>query len=174
MPASCELMWSSRADSWTVEGCECKRNAEAKTKSFSTTHNQRFPLFLKYWPFPASWIYFFIFNGTLKGGFSGFLSQDYQITVDKFYNGNWWWEARNKKEEYASFYYTLIEKSPWQPVRIDWQQFWTEKAQVRPGTQTLPAQTECHRSTTFTTTTSNVSSHLREKNHAVHNHLKFG
>ena len=104
-------MWSSRADSWSVEGCECKRNAEAKTKSFSTTHNQRFPLFLKYWPFPASWIYFFIFNGTLKGGFSGFLSQDYQITIDKFYNGNWWWEAGNKKEDYARFYYTLLEKN---------------------------------------------------------------
>ena len=35
---------------------------------------------------------------------------------------------RKKKEEYAPFYYTLLEKAR-HPVRIDWQQFWTEKSQ---------------------------------------------
>ena len=35
-------------------------------------------------------------------------------------------ETGKKKEEYAPFYYTLSEKAS-HPVRIDWQQFWTEK-----------------------------------------------
>ena len=61
--------------------------------------------------------------------------------------------TEKKKEEYAPFYYTLLEKAP-NPVRIDWLQLWTEKTQGRPRIHTWPAETECHNSTTCATTTS--------------------
>ena len=43
------------------------------------------------------------------------------------------------KEEYALFYYTIVEKA-WHQVRIDYQQFWTEKSQTaRQSFSQLPA-----------------------------------
>ena len=36
-------------------------------------------------------------------------------------------ETGKKKEEYELFFYTILEKA-WHTVRIDWQQFWTEKS----------------------------------------------
>ena len=71
-------------------------------------------------------------------------------------------ETGKKEEEYAPFYYTLSEKAR-HPVRIDWKQFWTEKAKVQPGIQTWPAQTECHFSTTCATTTSSGKKELYKK-----------
>ena len=53
--------------------------------------------------------------------FSNFLVH-FEITIDKFYNGELWQETGKKKDEYALFYYTLLEKAQ-HPIRIDWQQF---------------------------------------------------
>ena len=39
----------------------------------------------------------------------------------------WWWEVK-KREEYAPFYNSLLEKAK-RPARIDWQKFWPQKSQ---------------------------------------------
>ena len=60
--------------------------------------------------------FIFLFLGTLL------------VEIDNFHDGKWWSETGKEKEEYAPLYHTLLEKA-WHPVRIDWQQFLTEKSQ---------------------------------------------
>ena len=59
------------------------------------------------------------------------------FTIDNFHNGKWWQETGKKSLEYATFYYTLLEKA-WHPMRIDWQQFWTGKS-LSPTWDSYPA-----------------------------------
>ena len=68
--------------------------------------------------------------------FSLFIERLQPIMV---YNAKWWQEIRKKKKEYASFYYTFLEKA-WRPVRIDKQEFWAKRAKSVPGFKPGPQE----------------------------------
>ena len=100
------------------------------------------PSFLK-WTFPGLFldflIIFFIFS----------LVHCFYYNWQIFVNGDMKQERR-RKSICCSIHCSLEKAQP--PARIDLQQFWTKKSQVRPWIQTRLAGTACHWSTAWATT----------------------